>query len=269
MNQFSILSWNVHGRGREITTPFKVVLPRLIQNESDIICLQEMTDAETKFSDVSEFAAYNVFIPAYNRRRDSRKIGFNHNVLLSKYPIVSAEELEFPKFSNMPIPMERAVRADIRIGETTLRVYNCHFVLRLAGMATRLAQLEFILADAQNHKGPIIVCGDMNAATPKAGMSRQILKWWARWPREELHFMGRQVQRSEKEIFQQQIEKHGFKEILDLSQPTWSFFRFDIWQQLQLKLDWFLVKNLNTVEATLGEYLTDHRPISVKCKIMA
>src|SRR5581483_11689728 len=267
--------WNVQGRGRWMTTPFDKILPELVKNKADIICLQEMTDAEKKFSGLRQFEKYNFFIPEFNLRRDSRKEGFNHNILLSRFPIARAAELAFPFFPKKLVPLERAMWADLRIGGQNLRIYNCHFIIRLAGMATRLKQLEFILADAQKHKGPTIICGDMNVATPKQGISRQIIKSWNRWPKEELYFMGEPVRHSEKEAFARLIKQYGFAEILDMNVPTWSFLKTDFLEKPKLKLDgffvnkldWFLVKNLNLVEARLGEYISDHRPVSVKCKL--
>lgn len=85
----------------------------------DIICLQEvaMSDAKTlkKFFS-SRFRGYNLEYYVYTSDN-----GCYGNVTLSKYPISNRGKLDFGGTSNL------AIFGDCKIGERSVRVYNCHF----------------------------------------------------------------------------------------------------------------------------------------------
>ncbi|MBL8030596.1 MAG: endonuclease/exonuclease/phosphatase family protein [Candidatus Doudnabacteria bacterium] len=267
MKEFSVLCWNVQGVGsKRSVLPFKRAVPVLTSQNSDIICLQEMTDANEKLLNTPELNHYYKFIPKNNSLSHDHTPGFNHNVLLSKHPILNASELIFPQFSSKNLPIENAIRAEIEIHGKIVRFYVCHFVIKKMGLLTRLKQIEYILADAIEWQGPIIICGDMNVAMPKNQIARKIVKWWHSWPNEEMHLGAEHKKLSEKEIFHRKISDHGFTESLDLNQATWSPLRIGL-EMFKLKLDWFLVKNLQTVKASVGGYVSDHRLINVTCQL--
>lgn len=270
MQQFSVLSWNIQGqrchRSGSTVLPFKKISPALAKNTADIVCLQEIPDAKQKISHLPEFKNFYSFIPELNRAGDIKTHGYGHNIVLSKYPIVAAREIQFPQFKP-GVPLENAIKADIDVGGTILRLYNCHLVISGAGMAARLKQLEFVLADCANYNGPIIICGDFNISMPKHGLVKQVVKWWHNWSQEDMALDNLPVREAEKDIVHRNVARHGFKEILDLNQPTWSPLRTDLLELFKLKLDWFLVKNFANAEASVGGYLSDHRPVTVKCQI--
>ncbi len=269
MKDFSILSWNVQGRKhRGINkTPFKKILPKLIVKPYDIICLQEMPDAAEKFAGVAAFADYHIFIPKVNAGQDYGKQGFNHNVLLSRHPILTVEEVSFPNHAKSGLAIENGIKAGISVAGQELRLYTCHFMMYKAGLASRIRQLEFILADAGKFKGPTVICGDINAVMPKNGLAKKIIKWWHRWPNEDMSLDNRPVDVDERYLVHEKIRQHGFKENFDIHKPTWSLVRHGAWELFKLKTDWLLTKNLNVVEANLGDYVSDHRPISVRCVV--
>lgn len=268
MKKFSVLSWNVQGqRYRGTVLSFDKIAPALASCTSDILCLQEMPDAQGKLALIPSLHSYHLYIPPLNASDDLGIDGYNHNVLLSRYPIINASSFVFPPLAKKSPILENAIRADIFVGDRAVRLYICHFMIGRIGVVGRLKQIEYILADALNYNGPIIICGDMNVAMPKNSLVRKVFKWWHRWPAEEMKSHNIPKDLAEKEIFHQKIRLHGFHETLDITKPTWSPFRSDFWELFQLKLDWFLVKNLQPEEARLGEYLSDHRPINVTCRL--
>ena len=267
MQNVSVLSWNIQGKVN-ITgyTFFNKVKSHLISYSPDIIALQEMCDAEKILKNIQAFKKYNMFIPKFNRGGDSRNPGFNHNVLLIKYPILRADEITFPQW-NQNAPLENCTRADIQLNNQVLRIYNCHFAIFKVGIATRLKQLEYILSDSRSHKGPIIICGDMNVTIPKMGWNRKVIARWHQEPAQEMSINGTLIDYDERELFDKTISQYGFEEVLDLYTPTWSPFKSKIWEMFKLKLDWFMVKNVEVTNVKLGDYVSDHRPIEVQCRL--
>ena len=77
---------------------------------------------------------------------------------------------------------------------------------------------------------------------------------------------GNFITGDERELFNKKVRSAGFQEALDLYQPTWSPWKTTKWEMFKLKLDWFLVKNLEVQKAELGPYISDHRPIKVVCQ---
>lgn len=267
MQTLSVLSWNVQGKVNLTGhTLFKKIKPYIIGLSSDIVALQEMCNAEKMLGKLDTLNGYNIFIPKFNKRRHGGKQGFNHNILLSKYPILRAEEIIFPSW-NLKVPLENGIRADIQVGGQVLRIYNCHFAIFKVGIDTRLKQLAYILEDARSYKGPTIICGDMNVAIPKKGLRRKIVTGWHQEPRREMSVNGKFIDYDEREIFNKTISKHGFKEVLDLYTPTWSPLKSKRLELFKLKLDWFMVKNLEVTDIKLGDYVSDHRSVEVRCRL--
>lgn len=187
-------------------------------------------------------------------------------MLLSKYPFLRADEIIFPP-ENHNVPLENCIRSDIRINDQILRIYNCHLGIYKVGITTRLKQLEHILSDARGHYGPTIICGDMNVTVPKTGWNRRIITLWHQEPKQEMSVNGKFIDYDERELFNETINRYGFKEALDLYTPTWSPFKSKHWELFNLKLDWFIFKNLGTTDIRLGDYTSDHRAIFAECLI--
>lgn len=268
MQNFSVLSWNVQGR-KNFTgyTFFKKIRPFLFNRSYDIIALQEMHGAGKKLKNIPALKNYRIFISGHNKSNGWQGRVFNDNVILSKHPVIRAEEIIFPRFSHKAF-LENGIKADILINNRVLRLYNCHLGIFRVGMATRLKQLEYLLSDSLNHKGPTIICGDMNVATPKTGLKRKLITLWHQKPKSEMLIDGKIFKNDEREMFNSMANKYGFKEVLDLATPTWSPLKTKTWEMFKLKLDWFLIKNLGVNKVELGNYISDHRSIKADCHII-
>jgi endonuclease/exonuclease/phosphatase family metal-dependent hydrolase len=256
MTQFSVLSWNIQGEWNLTGhTPHRKIRPHLLNSTADIIALQECKNAKKLFKDPEVLQNYHSFIPASN-----------HSIILSKYPILRAAEVMFPRW-NRKGNLESCSRADIQIGHAAVRIYNCHFQIVRAGPALRLKQLEYLLADAQNHRGPIILCGDLNTTIPQNGWNRRIIKNWHMQPKRDMVVDGKFMEHDERELINRAAANYGFREVADLSIPTWSAFKTKRWEVFKLKLDWFMVKGLNVAGYKLGQYVSDHKAIEVEAII--
>lgn len=262
MQNIIIQSWNAQ---RELNytgyTSLKKFKKYLKTFSADIIALQEVCDANKIFKDVTEFDSYNVYIPKINKSPYNRIPDYNYNVILSKYPIKDVKEINFPNSISGKI-LESVTRVDIQLENKILRIYSCHFGIWGIGTETRLRQLEIILSDTSLHSGPVIICGDLNPTIPKPGWNRWIISHWHHEPRNEIN-----TNLDERELFNQTIQKYGFKESLDLCTPTWSPFKSKIWEMFKLKLDWFIVKNIKVTDIQLGEYISDHKSITARCQV--
>ena len=111
--KFTLLSWNIQNSFRVPAslrwdsvwhvvagyTPFKRIVPWLLNASPDIICLQEIMDAKEKLAHVPELSKYHSFTPKRNSRKDHASAQSNSNIVLSKFPIVHAKEISFPECS--------------------------------------------------------------------------------------------------------------------------------------------------------------------------
>lgn len=264
MQTISILSWNIQG-DTNITghTRFSKVKPYLQATPADILILQEALHAQTLLSSIGSLRPYNTYIPESNTRP---KNGFNHSVVLSSYPIQAASELVFPDWGQQRY-LENVTKVDVHIGKHILRIYNCHFPIFRTGIATRVKQLEYVLADSLTHTGPTIICGDLNTTTPKDGWRKRIIQTWHMQPGIDAMVDGVKVKTDERELFNTILRRHDFTEVLNIDTPTWSPFKTKNWELFDLKLDWFAVKDLVVVDYTLGKYVSDHRSIKVQLQI--
>lgn len=152
----------------------------LMKQDADIICLQEFyvpyPDKVKKEID-DHFRGYT---PVYYMYSSAK--GQYGNVILSKLPVSGKGAVKFDKSSNL------AVYADIRFGDVTRRVYNCHlesYNISLTGIAKsikrnykavvqetgskmkssiarRPSQVNQILSDIENSPVEAMVCGDLN-----------------------------------------------------------------------------------------------------------
>ena len=103
--QFSILSWNIHGRRHVTKTRFDKIAPALQDLHADVVCLQEAHEAREKLQQMESFRAYHRVVPG-------RK-GFNHNIILSRFPVLHHGEMHFSRFTKRRI--EAALWADILV----------------------------------------------------------------------------------------------------------------------------------------------------------
>ena len=260
----SILSWNVQGKINftGYTSPNKT-LPHLLVSDPDVVALQEMCDAGPKLNRLSDLLKeYKIYIPEFNARINNSD-RFNHNVILSKYPVLEFKEIHFPQLNPRAV-LESCSRADININSSILRIYNCHFGIFRSGIVTRMKQLKRVLSDAKEHQGPVIICGDLNVTIPRKSLLRWVISLWHQEPKSDMIVSDKLIIEDEREIFNKIIVSHGFKEVFDLYIPTWSPFKSRTCELFQLKLDWFIIKNTQVMSAKLGEYFSDHRPMEVQ-----
>ena len=142
--------------------------------DADIVCLQEV-DLDGEY-DVGKFikdhfpeyqSGYFMFI---------NKEGAYGNVTLSRFPVTGKGRLQFEKSSNL------AIYTDLKIGELTLRVYNCHFEsynISLANLVKswnrrdteekmkrsitrRPVQVDQVMSDIEECPVEAVVAGDFN-----------------------------------------------------------------------------------------------------------
>ncbi len=267
MQNLSITSWNVQ---RKLNFTGRISIKKLKSHlqtfDTDIIVLQEMCDAEENLKTIPGFELYNKYIPPTNKTLDDRSLGYNFNVVISKYPILNTAEIVFPSWNN-DVVLQNCTRVEIELEDKILRLYSCQFRITKIGIKTRLRQLEYILLDAKNHNGPIIICGDMNTTIPKAGWKRWIISHWHKEPKREMFWNGEFIDYDERKLFNDTVNKHNFKESLKLDTATWAPFRSKLWEMFKLKLDWFIVKNIKITKTTLNDYVSDHKSIRVECEI--
>ncbi len=263
MNKVSILSWNVQGK-KNFTgyTSFGKIKSHLVSSKFDILILQEFPDAKNLIGNIDEFRGFNTFIPELNSKSLFKKEGCNNNVVISKYPIIDSYEISFSELNSRAI-LENCSVVDIKIADKVLRVYSCHFGIFKVGISTRLKQLEKVLSDSLNHKGPTIICGDLNSTIPKHYWNRKIIRAWHQEPKKEMVIGGQFFQGDERELFNQKLNEASFREVFDLYTPTWSPFKSKVWEMFKLKLDWLAVRDMAVLDSKLGEYVSDHKSMQI------
>ena len=123
------------------------------------------------------------------------------------------------------------------------------------------------MTDAQNHDGPVIICGDMNVTIPPIGWKRTVAMLWHQEPRNEMYINGELIKQDERELFHAQAQKGGFTETFNIRTATWSPFKTKHFEPGELKLDWFLTKNMTVTKSSLSDYISDHRSMNVEIEI--
>ena len=174
-----IATYNVAMFSRE-TSGFiaQDILAEMKKQKVDIVCFQEYSDqsGDRKNSD-----SYKDYFPYM-------AVGESDMVIYSRYPITNFKNLNFEMTNNS------AMWAEVKVGDTTIRVYNAHLettginrtlhgasklinqgmevesnaLLRAIygnytlGMIARAGQANVLAMDMRDSEAPIIVCGDFN-----------------------------------------------------------------------------------------------------------
>jgi len=264
MSSFSVLSWNTFGiKSYGIFLSFKKAARLIESYTADIICLQEMNFAKKKLLEFKRLKGYTSVIPYANRRELELGV-FNNNVILSKFRVIRRGEITFPKIFRF-LPVERVLYVDLDIHGTPLRIYNCHLAILRAGIRERFSQLERILNHARDCLHPVIICGDMNTFIRESGLARKILAYFHKVHHSSLFLDGKYFLEDERHEFERRAKEAGFTENLSLKATTWSLFGTGF-ELFNLKLDWFLTRGISNVSASLGPYLSDHRPVLARCE---
>jgi len=267
MTRFSVLSWNVQGIRTYARTDFQKAIPGIDNSEADIICLQEVPFAFEKIKLLKKKNKYCSVISKYNRNpcEDTSPLRYNHNVILTKYPMLQSGEIIFSS-KIKSILFENAIWSDIKINKQKIRVYNCHFRISGVGIKERIWQLRQVIMHASAWKHPVIICGDMNTTIPQEGLSRKVVQLVHSNPGESIKLNGAYFRKDERFAFNAEAKRHGFNELLSLDKATWALPGTS-WEIFGLKLDWFLAKKIKRIKSAYGKYISDHRAITVKCEL--
>lgn len=255
---FTIVSWNIHGKRYITKTPFAKVAPALGSLGADILCLQEGHVAANHLPSLDPFHTWNHVVPA-PRRNILKK---NQNIIITKFPVADSGEVEFPK--DLHWRLENATWANIRVRRQNVRVYNCHFGIVGVGPAIRASQLRFVIEHSASHNGPVVICGDFNTTIPKKGVRRKLTQLFHLEAEKHLYVDGVRSDEDERYVLLPIAEGAGFREVTDITKSTWRAAPLQ-WELFNLKLDWMLVRGLHTPSVTLCPYITDHRAILASC----
>lgn len=251
--EITIFNWNIQGTKYYTKTSLGKILPNLENVDADIFCIQEGQELNKKINELKYFKEFNSDISYKNEN--------GAQLTISKYSIVNSVKLNLPAFKkDLKI---QSLRTDINLGEKILRIYNCHLEIFKAGPLDRLEQLKYVLEDSKKHNGPIVICGDLNSVIPKKGLGRLIAKSFHKQGRGNFSDDVKFKDKAEKYLMLDLFNDYGFKNILDINKATWGLYPLK-WELFNLKLDWFLVKDINVIDFSLGKYISDHRSITVK-----
>ena len=127
MESFQIATFNIH-HGKDLSSNYStsVMIESIESLGADIILVQEL--------DVLALRTYFVNQPkkiaralGYNYVTDRVRffgLGFQHNAIFSKFPIVGQSEISLPQHGNQQL--RKSLLTDIEIGSTHLHVANTH-----------------------------------------------------------------------------------------------------------------------------------------------
>jgi len=159
--QLKILSWNIWYDGY-----FDQISEFLGTSGADIIGLQEVVPDDPTRDTVgylTKLGYYHVLAPVLKIEKDGRTMS---NAIFSKYPILESET-----YVLSGIDSRNAVRADVKVGETIIHVFNTH----LLHTHQRPSETQDIQADnlvkalLPTHT---IVMGDFNATPDSAAIGK-------------------------------------------------------------------------------------------------
>jgi endonuclease/exonuclease/phosphatase family metal-dependent hydrolase len=266
MNQkISIISWNIL-----LGKPFPRVTAYLKKHLSDVICLQEMPLSEHKMARLKKLNGYNLALSSFRKGESGSYVS---NIILSRLPIINSGEIEFPqlydyRIRGYPKWRERTIVifSDIKASTGTLRIYNCHLRISQNGIRERLADVKEVYEHAKQFAGPVIICGDMNTSITKSGIYRKVIMWFHKMPKESLSIDGQIYTKDERYVFTKVAKAYSYQDILPIEHSTWAIPETSI-ELFNLKLDWFLTKNISNARASLGPYISDHRPVLAEVEI--
>jgi len=165
-----IYSWNMLFRNLELDRAFAFIADA----DFDVFCLQEVPPPFLEqLKTLPYHLAYRLDVERFLPDGDMP----NYVAILSKHPIRSQGEIAFPDYWDLlpartrlfvklmrpfgfsKIRNRGAIFANIRIGDTVVRVFNLHLIL--AHPAWRTKEFEIALSE-KDPALPTIVCGDFN-----------------------------------------------------------------------------------------------------------
>lgn len=154
---FRTITFNVH---RQELSP--LLLKYLNQLGGDIILLQEIEQEDD--ANLIKIAAHHGFESVYSPSRITKDNKTHGLAILSKFPIEAHQTMELsPEKLHFRSRRRIAIRADIKLQNTTVRIYNIHLDTRL-NTPERIDQLSPVLSAIQNDDIKTILGGDFNTA---------------------------------------------------------------------------------------------------------
>jgi len=253
---FKVLDWNIQGRKYYTSTNLSKIVPILEGVDADILCIQESQDLKKQLPNITALRSYYPVL--------AQNEGWNDNLILSRLPVLSSGDLSFP--STTETVLEGALWADIDVSGHVLRIYSCHMGIIGLGPKDRIRQLEHVLEHSSTHVGPAIICGDMNTTIPPAGIRRKIVQWFHREPDDSIPVNGQNFISDERYVFAEIAERAGFRESIDITKSTWCIPPL-CFELFDLKLDWFLVRDVKVQNVALSDYVSDHRSVTAECTL--
>lgn len=261
--KLTMLSWNIMGRGIVNNRAYKKIGEFIAKQDPDIFCAQEVPLSQSKADFLFGNTSYQHYTPASYHHDDDQ----NTNLVFSKHPITYATEKIIGGKDNRIINIlgftgpSFISKCEITTVEKKLRVYNCHLQLVGVGIKERLDLIQQVYDDAQDFDGPVIITGDMNTTVPKRGFGRWFIKRFHKVPPSSLVINNEYYAKDERHIFAELAQKNGFSTTTDISRTTWVLPIVPV-PLFGLKLDWMLVKNIESITANIGPVMgSDHRPI--------
>lgn len=187
-NPISVLSYNVrvfntYAYLQNKNTPGKSMIHWLLEDKSDIKCLQEFyndskSDVFNTTEQITDKKNYHAVVKPTFVNRIGAQFGL---AIFSRFPVVKSGEVNLDD-----IPQQHAIFADIDTGQDTIRVYNIHLQsmsidenkiddfeqakenyidiakkLRF-GFVERAKQVDHLVTHILQSPYPVIVCGDFN-----------------------------------------------------------------------------------------------------------
>ena len=252
---FTLSSWNTASSPHYSSLQFHQIAPHIDLHGQDILCLQELHLPQVKLERSLLDALHTTAITHC------------HNAILTKFPVVHAREItaleEHPRG-----PFESVQVLNLNICGRTVVVYNCHLPIVGVGLAERMTFLQQILADANSHDLPAVICGDLNTTLPIDGWRRRLVKFVHGIPQHSMHHNSQYYEGDERWLALEILSDAGFSEVFPMTQATWAFPRTSM-EPLGLKLDWICVRGLTCLDSDVGRYISDHRRLNTTLTFQA
>jgi endonuclease/exonuclease/phosphatase family metal-dependent hydrolase len=157
-----IVTYNIHqGRGLDRRVRIERILRVLLEIDADIVALQEVVNHPNQPPSahqacfLAEQLKYSYTVGEVRRHR---KTPFG-NVTLSRWPIERAHHIDLSVLGRQK---RGALRADIRVGQHLLHVFNVHLGTALRERRTQARLIDERLLKVLDVSGQRIVLGDFN-----------------------------------------------------------------------------------------------------------
>lgn len=127
MKTIKFATFNLHhGKDPSANYSHDAMLESVKSLEADILCIQELdvSALRTHFVDQPKLIAKNLGYEYVTSRVRFFGLGYQHNAIFSKLPIVSSEEMTLPQHGNQQL--RKALIADVELDGQKIRVTTAH-----------------------------------------------------------------------------------------------------------------------------------------------